>query len=69
MTPLQEHVEHWLNSGYGHDQIIRCAERIARNPDEEDIVQADELRRIGEKWRATDEFDGWFQTNEWEDNP
>ena len=58
MTTLQEHVESWLRDGHGYEQILRCANRML-TPDEEDIVQSEELRRIVAKRRAVDEADGF----------
>jgi hypothetical protein len=35
MTPMQEHIEHWLSQGYGAEQIIRAAERLAEEAEHE----------------------------------
>ena len=63
MTQLQKHLEHWLAAGHGYDQILRCCDRML-TPDEEDIVQAEELRSIGKLRRKADEADGFFAAKE-----
>ena len=64
MTTLQEHVESWLRDGHGYDQIIRCANRVLAYLDDptayDDLYMAEEIKRIGERRRRSDEEDGFF---------
>ena len=67
MTPMQEHVENWLNEGYAPEQIIRAASRLAARDytdHEYDIVETERIRMIGEMRRRVDEFDGFFKQEE-----
>ena len=64
MTPMQEHVEHWLNEGYAPEQIIRAGNRMLLSYHECDIIETERIRMIGEMRRRVDEFDGFFKQEE-----